>query len=203
MPVTKTTRECYEVRDGKRGGEWANITIACWDNPPQPGYARTSMYYGGEIQIHSSFGSWGHAWNACAVPFKSFLIGSEFDYVFTKFMGTKLDRFDGEASVREVRKWITDERKVRGLSKSEARDAWDEFESVRSMAECGEHDFGTAMMDVARSLSSHHPMHDNFADPCGWPRCTRYDRQALEFWKQLWPMFTDALKAEAVEAIAA
>ncbi len=26
MPVTKTLRECYEIRDGRRGGEWANLT---------------------------------------------------------------------------------------------------------------------------------------------------------------------------------
>jgi hypothetical protein len=70
MSVTKTTRECYEVRASRRGDEWANITLACWDKPPQPGYTRTSMYYGGEIQIHSSFGSWGYAWHACGVPFK-------------------------------------------------------------------------------------------------------------------------------------
>jgi hypothetical protein len=31
MPVTKTTRECYEVREGKPCGEWANITLHCWE----------------------------------------------------------------------------------------------------------------------------------------------------------------------------
>lgn len=197
MPVTKTTRECYEVRDGRRGGEWANITLACWDNPPQPGYTRTSMYCGGEIQIHSSFGSWGHSWSSCAVPFKRFLVGAEFDYVFTKFMGTKLDRFDGEGSAREVLKWIIEDRRHSGISKAEAREAWDAFDDVRSMAECGEHDFGMAMMDVARSLDRRHPMHDNFADPCGWPKVTKYDMQAQGFWRQLWPLFIEALKAEA------
>lgn len=197
MPVTKTTRECYEVRDGKRCGEWANITLACWDNPPQPGYTRTSMHYGGEIQIHSSFGSWGHSWSACGVPFKRFLTDAGFDYVFTKFMGTKLDRFDGEASAREVLKSIIEERRTNGMSKAEAREAWDAFDNVRSMAECGEHDFGTAMMEVAHSLGRRHPMHDNFADPCGWPKVTKYDVQAQGFWRQLWPLFVEALKAEA------
>ena len=200
MPVTKTTRECYEVRDGRRGGDWANITLACWDSPPQPGYTRTSMYYGGEIQIHSSFGSWGHSWSSCAVPFKRFLMGAEFDYVFTKFMGTKLDRFDGEASAREVLKWIIEDRRRNGMSKAEAREAWDAFDDVRSMAECGEHDFGTAMMDVARSLDWRHPMHDNFADPRGWPRATKYDVQAQGFWRQLWPLFIEALKTEAEQS---
>jgi hypothetical protein len=29
MPVIKTLRACYEVRDGQRCGEWANITLRC------------------------------------------------------------------------------------------------------------------------------------------------------------------------------
>lgn len=133
---------------------------------------------------------------ACATPFKRFLLDAEFDYVFTKFMGNKLDRFDGEASVREVRQWIITDRLNLSLDKAEAREAWDAVEEVASMAKCSEHDFGTAMFDVAQTLGKRHPMHDNFADPCGWPRCTRYDAQADSFWKQIWPLFTDALKAE-------
>lgn len=196
MPVTKSMRECYEVRDGRPCGEWANITLKYWDNPPQPGYSRTSMCYCGEITIQSSFGTWGYIWTACAVPFKQFLQQAEFDYVFTKFMGHKLRKFDGEASVREVRMWILTNRLNLSLDKAEAREAWDAVDEVASMAECSEHDFGTAMMDVAQSLGSRHSMHDNFADPCGWPRCTRYDAQADGFWKQMWPPFIDALKAE-------
>ena len=202
MPVTKTMRECYEIRDGQRGGEWANITLHCWDNPPPEGSTR-GMYYGGEITIQSSFGVWGYIWTACANPFKQFLMGAEFDYVFTKFMGDKLHRFDGKASAREVRKWITDERKCRSLSRAEAREAWDEFEYVRSQAECGERGFGDAMMAVARSLDDSNPMHDHFADPCGWPRRDRYDYQALGFWEKLWPLFMDALKAEMQPALLA
>lgn len=149
MPVTKTIRECYEVRNGWPGGEWANITLKCWDNPPQPGYSRTSMYYCGEITIQSSFGTWGYIWTACAVPFKQFLLGAEFDYVFTKFMGHKLDRFDGEASVREVRKWITTDRRTGSMSKAEAREAWEAVDDVESQMECSEHDYGTAMIAAA------------------------------------------------------
>lgn len=196
MPVTKTQRQCYEIRDGRPGGEWANITIACWDNPPTPGYSRTFMYYCGEIVIHSSFGTWGNIWSACASPFKQFLAGAEFDYLFTKFMGHQLNQFDGEASAHEVCKWITDHRRDGSLSKEQAREAWDLFSDVRSQAEYGEHDFGTAMMDVARCLDDDHPMHDHFADPSDWPRCTRYDHQAAGFWRTLWPLFIDALKAE-------
>lgn len=196
MPVTKTTRECYEVREGKPCGEWANITLHCWQRTANVGTKHEGIYYCGEITIQSSFGTWGYIWTACSAPFKHFLTKIEFDYAFTKFMGTKLDRFDGEASAREVLKSIIEERCSNGMSKAEAREAWDAFDDVRSMAECGEHDFGTAMMDVARSLGRDHPMHDNFADPCGWPKVTKYDAQAQGFWRQLWPLFIEALKAE-------
>lgn len=197
MPVTKSTRECYEVREGKPGGEWANITLACWDRPVGRGPGRDT-YYCGEITIQSSFGTWGYIWTACSTPFKHFLTKVEFDYAFTKFMGAKLDRFDGEASVREMFREIIDGRRCSGVSKSEAREAWDALEDVRDVAECGEHDFGTAMMDVARSMDNNHPLHDHFADPSGWPRCTKYDAQAQGFWRQLWPLFTEALKTEAL-----
>lgn len=195
MTVTKTTRECYEVRAGH---EWANIMMRCWDNPPPEG-SRRGMYYCGEITIQSSFGTWGYVWTACGVPFKQFLVRAEFDYVFTKFMGTKLDRFDGEASAREVSKWITGGRRERHLSKAEAREAWEAFGELRSMVEHSEHDFGAAMMDVARSLGREHPLHDNFADPCEWPRETHYDHQAAGFWRQLWPPFIEALRAELAQ----
>lgn len=201
MPVTKTTRECYEVRDSNRGGEWANITLACWDRTANVGTKHEGIYYCGEITIQSSFGTWGYIWTACSTPFKHFLTKVEFDYAFTKFMGTKLDRFDGEASAREVCKWITEGRRDGSLSKAEAREAWESFEEVRSMVECSEHDFGAGMMDVARSLDDRHPLHDHFADPCGWPRCTKYDVQAQGFWRQLWPLFIEALKAETEQPV--
>ena len=196
MPVTKTTRECYEVREGTPYGEWANITLNCWQRMANVGTKHEGIYYCGEITIQSSFGTWGYIWTACSTPFKHFLQKAEFDYVFTKFMGTKLDRFDGEASVLEAFKWITEGRRRGEMSKHEAREAWDALDDVRSMAECGEHDFGAAMMDVARSLDDRHPLHDHFADPSGWPRCTKYDCQAQGFWRQLWPLFIEALKAE-------
>lgn len=37
MPVTKSMRECYEVREGH---EWANITLHCWDRRANVGTQR-------------------------------------------------------------------------------------------------------------------------------------------------------------------
>ncbi len=203
MPVTKTVRECYEVRTGQPYGEWANITLHCWDRRANVGTAHEGTYYCGEITIHSSFGTWGHIWTACAVPFKRFLQQVEFDYAFTKFMGTKLQRFDGEASAREVLKSIVNERRSNGMSKDDAREAWNAFTYVRHEAECGEHDFGTAMLHVADSLGRSHPMYDSFADASSWPRVTSHDVQAQGFWEQLWPLFVGELRRETEPAACA
>ena len=197
MPVTKSVRECYEVRENH---EWANIALACWDRPANVGTQHECTYYCGEITIQSSFGTWGHVWTACGVPFKQFLMRVEFDYVFTKFMGTKLARYDGQATLREVRREIMRARRQRGMSKPEAREAWDAVDFEIDRIESSESDCGYAFMDVARDLGRDHPMREFFADPCAWPRMTKPDCQAIGFWCELWPSFLGALKAETQPA---
>lgn len=205
MPVIKTTRECYEVRVGERGrcgSEWANIILQCWANNPSPeNIARgVSTSYGGEIQINSSFGAWAYSWNACGSPFKQFLIGLNFDYIFTKFMGSSLDVFDGEASVKEVYKEIIERRRTNQINRKEARAVWSEVIFGINGSEV--HSYGESMQEIARSMEERHPMHDYFADPMDWPRCTRYDYQAKGFWDKLWPEFTEALWLEIKPAAA-
>lgn len=205
MPVTKSIRECYEVRGNGRSHEWANITLHCWDRPANVGTPHECTYYCGEITIQSSFGTWGYIWTACARPFKEFLCGIEFDYAFTKFMGLKLDRFDGEATLREIRRDIIERRRSGSLDKSEARDAWglvgDEDERIASDDRTA---YGYAMWDIGSRLDDRHPMRDYFNDPSGWPNVTRHDSQAVGFWRELWPVFVQALRDEAAApAIAA
>ena len=202
MPVTKTMRECYEIRDGKRGGEWAYITMHCWDNPAPDGSAR-NMYYCGQITIQSSFGTWGHTWTACGVPFKQFLIDVDFGYAFTKFMGTDLVRFDGEATMKQILTDIVERRRRDSLTKDEAREAWDMVQTESGRITESANDYGYAMMDIAAQLDRRHDMREYFSDPSGWPRCTRYDYQAQGFWRTLWPLFIDALKDETQPALLA
>jgi hypothetical protein len=199
MPVKKTQRECYEVRADH---EFANITIDCWQRQANVGTKHEGTYYCGEIVIHSSFGTWGHTWGACAVPFKQFLAEVEFDYVFTKFMGTELRRFDGEVTLREVRREILEQRRNNRTTTDEAREAWDLVAEEESRIESSETDCGYALHDIASSLSDDHPMHDYFADPMSWPRCTKPDIQAVGFWRELWPLFIEAIKAESVKVAA-
>lgn len=195
MPVTKTNRECYEVRDGR--GEWANITLHCWTRTHSQGTQHEGTYHCGEITIQSSFGCWGYIWTACGSPFKRFLQRASFDYVFTKFMGDKLARYDGDATVRKLRSEVIEQRKRRRLDMDEARKVWDAIAYEADRIESGsETDFGYAMFDIARALDDKHPMREHFADPCAWDRCTRHDPQAAGFWRCIWPLFIDALKEE-------
>lgn len=197
MTVTKTTRECYEVRENH---EWANITLACWDRPANVGTKHECTYYCGEITIQSSFGTWGYVWTACGVPFKQFLMRAEFDYVFTKFMGTKLERHDGDGTFRQVRRDIVEQRRQGSIDRAEAREVWDAVSWERERIESDATSCGYALMDVASQIGTKHPMHDSFADPCAWPRVTKHDVQAVGFWRELWPAFVDALKAETQPA---
>lgn len=189
MTVTKTTREAYEIW---KDHEYATITLKCWDRP----VGEKETYYCGEIMINSSFGSWANTWTACASPFKKFLIRLDFGYFFSKLAGTSLEKFDGEASVKEMFKILIERRKSFSMSRLEAREAWQELEFDKGTAESDERSFGDAMMAVAQALGEHHPMHDDFADPSGWPKVTKPDCQAVGFWEKIWPEFVAELKKE-------
>lgn len=188
MPVTKTKRDCYEVREL---GEWANITLNCWGNPE-------AKRYGGEIVISSSFGTWSNAWSSCSVPFKQFLAEANFDYLFTKFMGTKLDRFDGNATFALIKQKILELRKSGAIDKVEARSAWRSVHFEEEGITSGSEDlYAIAMMNIAEELGERHPMRSFFSDAEDWPRATHHDHQAAAFWRDLWPSFIGELKAEA------
>lgn len=197
MPVTKSVRECYEIHENH---EWANITLKCWDRPANVGTQHECTYHCGEITIQSSFGTWGYVWTACGVPFKQFLMRAEFDYVFTKFMGTKLERHDGNGTMLQLKRDIIEQRRKGSLDRVEAREAWAAVDWERDRIESDETSCGYALMEVARQIGDRHPMRDHFADPCAWPRVTKHDCQAVGFWRELWPTFLDALKAEAQPA---
>lgn len=198
MPVIKTMRECYEVRDGTRGGEWANITLHCWERAANVGTKHEGTYYCGEITIQSSFGTWGYIWTACANPFKEFLQEVEFDYAFGKFMGLQLEEFDGDGSMRAMRERIIENRWHTWLSKVDARALWDVLEDCESEATCSSNDWVSALVDAAESLRlDRQPAAAEFlSEP--WEHIqTRPKPCAVRFWRTLWPLFTEALKAEA------
>lgn len=200
MSATKTMRECYEIR---HAGEWANIMLAIWDRPSMTG-SGMEIAHGGEIAIHSSFGSWAYTWTACGVSFKRFLCGIDFDYAFTKFMGARLRKFDGEATLNQIKREIIRQRRQTDLSAESAREVWELVDwGSENIEGSNPTAYGHEMQEIGEALSFNHPMREYFLDPCAWPNVTRYDEQAVGFWRDIWPEFTKALKAEAAEGVPA
>jgi len=201
MPVTKSVRECYEVREDKPHGEWASITLHCWSRLANRGTKHEGMYYCGEITIQSSFGTWGYIWTACANPFKEFLQEVEFDYAFGKFMGAKLEQFDGEGSMRAMRERIIENRQHDWLSKADARALWDALEDCESRATCSKTDWVDALVDVAESLRlDGKPDAAKFlSEPWEYIQ-TGPKPCAVNFWRTLWPLFIAELRRETEPA---
>lgn len=198
MTVTKSVAERYAVHT--QGGEYASIVVRDWSRPVNIGQGRTGTYYCGEIQIHSSFGSWGNTWSACATPFKQFLLDCEFEYVFTKFMCTKFHVFDGEASFKGLLGIVLRARWEKTIGKDEAREFYSDLDDAQAELECSSNDFCNAVFRLMEGRSGR--MAKLFAEP--WElTATRPDSQAVGFWREIWPEFTAALRAELAEPVPA
>lgn len=197
MAVKKTTRECYEVREDTKHGEWANITLHCWSRLVNGG---KDTYYCGEIQIHSSFGSWAYTWTACADPFKEFLQYIEFDYAFGKFLGANLEVFSGEKTLREFRRQLLERRRRGELRAEESRELWDLLRASEAELTSGSESWVRCMGDIQSDLRCDH--HRDAARFCEEPWehiCTEPRHSAVQFWKVLWPLFIAALKEETTQ----
>lgn len=196
--VTKSVMETYTI---SANHEHATIALRCWSRTVKRHDGKPDgTYYCGEVLINSSFGSWANTWTACGFPFKEFLAAAGFDYLFTKFMGSKLERHDGEGTLKELRRDILQQRRENRLDCAQAREVWDAVDWERDRIESDETSCGYALLEVASRIGDRHPMRDYFADPSGWPRITRPDCQAAGFWRELWPHFVAELEREKAAA---
>lgn len=195
MSVTKVTgHEVYSIHTNH---EWATIVLRCWSRLANVGTKHEGTYYCGEILIHSTFGSWGNTWTACAEPFKAFLVDAEFDYVFTKFMGTKLEVWDGEGSVKSLRRLLLEYRRIGDLDKDEASSLWGEINANEHELESSSNDFVECAYRIAGNIDSR-GVYRLLSEP--WElTTTKHDPQAVGFWRTIWPEFVGALKAEMAE----
>lgn len=208
MSCTKTTgADVYSVR---KNHEWATIVVREWADTEVDGKQRQR----GEILINSSFGAWSQFWGAPGCRFKKFLLQISMDYAFGRFMQRdQLDEYDGDATVRSLRKRVVLARKERRISKVTA--AWlrdqidDEVERMERNADgfieaCGsilhEADQCWSPAEVRRDIDD---LRDQLDE--AWYRTeTRTNPQAVGFWRELWPEFTQALRAEvAADALPA
>lgn len=190
-----TTAEVYRIRT--TGHEWATIVLFEWQATGNDGTQREC----GEILIHSGFGSWANSWGHLGTPFKSFLLKAECDYIATKFMGADAYKFDGALTVRELRRRLLRWRQESQLNKDEARQLWDYIEEREVELECSTHDFVGAMQQGETELVSSKAMRRFLQEP--WESlATSLDIQFAGFWREVWPVFLEQLKAERVEVSA-
>lgn len=187
--VTKRLMETYIVRNNY---EYATIALRCWENTNEKTGVRT--YYGGEIMINSTFGSWANVWGACGSPFKEFLQEIEFDYAFGKFMSSSLEIFDGDSSLHAVKETVLEARRTGRLDKEEARELFDELEYIDTYSE---EDFVHSCQRIAGEWSKH-PLRDTFME--AWDLIRRQpDPQATGFWRDIWPHFIAELAKETTK----
>lgn len=189
--------ETYQVHNDH---EWATICLRQWIRESTDGHPR----YCGEILINSSFGSWANSWGHCGTPFKSFLAGLDFGYLFGKLMGTGLEVFDGEGSINAVKQRIIECR--RGdrycrVSKEEAREAWDALVCSESEAEYSLDGFVRVLLDI-RDERIGDDLQEQLAEPWEYS-VTKPHPQAVGFWEHIWPEFKALLEKEALEEKAA
>ncbi|MCV2423376.1 hypothetical protein LNV47_22570 [Paucibacter sp. DJ4R-1] len=203
MSVTKTSGS--EVYNVKNSGEWATIVVRCWQDEDHPdGRPR----HRGELMINSTFGAWSYYWGAPGMPLKRFLIGLGFDYLFGKLMGQALEQYDGEASVTDLRQRVLSMRRRRSIDREVARWIWGEISDRIDTLERSVDGF----VDACCSISQHArdwyesrtvgqaltEIDELFDEP--WHQTkTRDNPQAVGFWREIWPEFTAALKAEMAE----
>lgn len=187
-----TSADVYRIRTARH--EWATIVMFGWQATGNDGAPREC----GEILIHSGFGSWAHSWGHLGMPFKTFLLKAERDYIATKFIGADAYKFDGELSVRELRKRLLRWRREGQLNKEDARQLWDYIDESEFELESSERDFVDAMQQASSELVPSRQLLRFVQEP--WEQlATSLDSQFAGFWREIWPTFLEQLKAESLE----
>ncbi|HDR9105399.1 TPA: hypothetical protein QDB04_002240 [Burkholderia vietnamiensis] len=182
LSQSKSTCELYRI---SRNSEYATVCISDWTVSAVGASQRTS--YGGEILVNSSFGTFCYSWDNCAIPFKAFLLNISFESFMTKCLGSAFKRFDGLASLENVKRAILEIRREEGLSADDARDKWEELAMVSDEAQSCEYAFHHVLEDICTEDAIGNSTEFVATSPCP---------QARGFWHELWPHFCDILKAE-------
>lgn len=200
--------DTYEVRND---GEWATISLRSWKRDDLIHGGRGS--FGGEVMIHSSFGSWANSWNACGCPFPEFLISLDFHYVFTKFMGHNLAVYDGEETLKALKARIIELRRDERCDKEMIQHLWDyiadnEGRALESLSEFvglvsdASEDLGSTFYEVDRydrytikPVRRASDIMERLTEPWEMGR-TQHDHQAVGFWRDIWPVFKQHLQWE-------
>ncbi|RPD45477.1 hypothetical protein DNI29_19035 [Hymenobacter sediminis] len=170
--VTKSTVELYKFRH-ESGCYWADITIdACGTT--------------GRINISSDYGNWSNYWGACGCPFKQFLSQIGYDYAASKF-GVE-EWVDVDGTLRFYKELLVSYRRDETLAAEEARDIYNEINSLRSE---NRHTLVQEVTGSAYLMKFLNRM-------CGMPEFIYMPSpQFKDFWKNIWPALLAEFKREA------
>lgn len=176
MTFTKKELPCYRMR---HNSEWATVIIDGYHLPQQD-------RHGGELMIHSSYGTFAHHWGHAGEEFRKFLIGLSKDYLLGKLVPQKdLYEYDNVGSLRALRQHILEHRHQGYFTKKWARKVWD--------ASCDLDSFLTSREFIAACEADEDLRKLNEPwDFCRTKQCTRYDH----FWNEIWVPFVNQLKEE-------
>lgn len=174
--------ECFQVA---ADGEHATVFLREW---PADAVGR---YCGGQLVVHSTFGTFGHTWVSCAGPFKQFLLGLSFDSLMGKCFGERARVYDGEATFNTVARDILMARKAKELSAEEAAELWADWHYHRETIEGAEDGFYLTM-DSLQGVDG--DSRNSVLSEPGVAVCQKDDPQAAGFWAELWPLICEVLR---------
>lgn len=179
--VIKSEAELYQVRQDTGGScGWGDIVLVC---------GKESV----RVMINSDYGAYSHIWTHCGGDPKEFLTELDFDYCMKKLTSYKHYIKAPEQYPTEVKLRIIEARREHeGLSREEARDAWNAMLKADYYAG-----------DVYFKELIDHPLFEKvFGDYEYLPSATKIDPCCQDFWDKVWLPFVEQLKSELVEKAA-
>lgn len=188
MPVTKIPAEAYSLRTEHKIPEWGTFYVRQWERTENG-----TTYYGGELAAYTSYGAYAYHWTHCAEPFKAFLCQIDFDYFMQKAY-PKYQEFDFDGSLAAIRGVVLDHRRRTDIDAKTAATIWEGLQDIEDGGDCGAHAFVEALyrVDKLRKVTQ---------APYEYSR-ERASAQAEGFWRELWPLFTAALRTEMAANLA-
>lgn len=135
----------------------------------------------GFLGIFSDYGNYAYHWSSFAGDFKKFLSGLEADYLYGKLMqGRNARIYDGEATLRGIKKHILELRHKRRLTREDAREEWD----LANDSEIDHHfSDGYTLWYRETKLQDAQELYETMVEPQCWAFC-----------EKVWPRFIAALK---------
>ena len=171
ITVKKSVSEVYTIRFPENRDCWVVATL--------------NMKLG-HIALHTSHGDWQNSWSCPGMPFKEFLTTLDDSYLMNK-LGGRQEWFDGDATLKQLKRDIINSRREESISASDAREAYDSLKDL-DLSNLYEYQHSIEQEDIVSKV---------YADDYSSIPCVRdHDPSLRMFVKDLWPGLVQALKDE-------